>query len=431
MSSLGRLVDALCESLASFDPALYAGEDCALLAERLARAAKACETASARAAVRAGECGQAGHTPAEFLARAAGCTTGNARGALATVEAVRACPAAEQALRAGEVSLAQAAEIASVPDHEAELLALAKSSGLRAVKDAARTRRLAAIDPDELYAKQRASREFVHWTDDLGMTRFRGALTPEIGVRFINRLDRETDRRWRDAKQAGGPTEARAALAADALVALTDGTATSKPGRTDLVLAVDLRAYRRGHTHDGEVCRIVGDGPLPVDIARQLANDAFLKVVLHDGVAIHTVAHVGRKRPAVLQTALELGAPPDFDGGVCTNKGCDRRYHLQWDHIDPLANGGLTSYDNSDHSAPPTTSKKPKPTAKPDSTAATATSAAHDQRARAPGTMRAGRSGLLPYGDVVAAVARERRAFPVAPAVAQRQTSEARHEVEL
>jgi hypothetical protein len=162
-------------------------------------------------------------------------------------------------------------------------------------------------------------------------------------VPFVNRLDRETDRLWRMARRAGEPPP-RAALAADAFLRMTDGT--GRTGGTDLVVAVDLRAYRRGHAHEGEVCRIVGDGPIPVDIARELAKDAFVKVVLHDGVAVHTVAHLGRKRPAHLETAPLLGAPPDFDGVTCSKDGCDRRYGLQWDHIDPVANDGLTARDN-------------------------------------------------------------------------------------
>ncbi len=252
----------------------------------------------------------------------------------------------------GEVSLAQAAEIASVPEHEAELLEVARSSGLRAVRDQARKRRLAGIDPDALYAKQRAAREFVHWKDELGMTRFRGALPPDVGVAFVNRLDRETDREWRAAKRAG-KLQARAVHAADAFVRIVGGDGAAKAGGTDLVLAVDLRAYRRGHVHEAECCHIVGDGPIPTCVARELAKDAFLKVVLHDGVAIHTVAHLGRKRPAHLMTALELGAPPDFAGVVCTEAGCDRTYHLQWDHKDPVANGGVTSFENLQPYCPP------------------------------------------------------------------------------
>jgi hypothetical protein len=68
--------------------------------------------------------------------------------------------------------------------------------------------------------------------------------------------------------------------------------------------------------------------------------------VLHDGIDVTTVAHYGRRRPAVLQTALDLGAAPTFDGVTCCEEGCERRYRLEWDHVDPCANDGLTSMTN-------------------------------------------------------------------------------------
>src|SRR5207249_7141612 len=90
----------------------------------------------------------------------------------------------------------------------------------------------------------------------------------------------------------------------------------------ELVLVCDVRPYRRGHTHAGEICRIQGGGPVPVSVARELLEeDAFLKVVLHDGTRIDTVAHVGRHIPATLRTALELGAPPDFDACAASRRG--------------------------------------------------------------------------------------------------------------
>jgi len=110
------------------------------------------------------------------------------------------------------------------------------------------------------------------------------------------------------------------------------------------VIVADLRAYRRGHAHSGEPCHIVGAGPIPVSVAREIAEDAFLKAVLHDGVHLHTVSHFGRHIPATLRTALELG--PKFEGLTCARDGCDRRYHLQFDHIDPHAHGGATAFAN-------------------------------------------------------------------------------------
>ena len=44
--------------------------------------------------------------------------------------------------------------------------------------------------------------------------------------------------------------------------------------------------------------------------------------------------------------ALQLGAPPDFEGAHCVDEGCGRRHGLEWDHLDPVANGGVTSFDN-------------------------------------------------------------------------------------
>ena len=337
------------EVLAASDPGVNAGEVCAEIAEELARTEKACAAARVRYAARASECGEhrkRGFADAsDWMARSTGSSTGEARAALETLKVVDACPATKDALAAGEVSLAQAREIASVPEHEAELLELARTSGARAVKDAARKLRLEAIDPEELSAKQHAAREFVHWKDDLGMIRFRGALPPSAGVSFVNRLDAETDREWRAAKRAGR-VESRAAHASDAFVRMLDGAGTGKARSADLVIVQDLRAYRRGHAHPGELSHIIGGGPIPVRVARELAKDAFLKVVLHDGVNIHTVAHFGRRRPAELNTALELGAPPDFDGVTCAELGCERKYGLQWDHIDPVANDGPTSVEN-------------------------------------------------------------------------------------
>ena len=88
-----------------------------------------------------------------------------------------------------------------------------------------------------------------------------------------------------------------------------------------MVVVCDLSAYRTGLVDDDEVCHVVSGGPIPVSVARQLSADAFLKAVIHDGVAIRTVAHFGRHIKAELRTALELGDPPGFEGAVCVGCG--------------------------------------------------------------------------------------------------------------
>ena len=352
MSEVLGLAEALRAGLLAAEPDRYSGEGAADVAEELARTEKACAAARVRFSARAAACGEhrrRGHAAAQdWMAASAGSSRAQARSELATLESVEQRPETRDAVAAGEVSIAQAAAIASAPaEHESDLLALARGSGLGAVRDEARKRRLAALDVDVLHARQHAAREVTHRVDDdLGMIRIDALLPPEVGVPFVNRLDVETDRTWRATRRRGEDLT-RAQAAADAFVRMTRGDGKAKGARSaDVIYVCDLAAYQRGHAHPGEVAHIVGGGPVPISVIREQARDAFIKVVLHDGVRIETVLHYGRYRRAELDTALMIGAPPDFEGTTCDTEGCDRRYGLQWDHVDPIANGGPTGRDN-------------------------------------------------------------------------------------
>ena len=356
MPSSFDLAARLLESLTELEPGIYSGEDCAAGAALLATTRKACEAAEGRLASRAAACGvhrTLGFADAgDWLASVSGSTVRDARDALALVSSVEACPETRDALVAGEVSVAQAREITrtevAVPGSEAGLLDVARGTSLGVLRDKARGRRVRAIPVERLHAERQRRRSVRHWQDDFGMICFRGALTPEVGVAFVNRLDAETDRVRRAARRAadGAETEDRPAYAADAFTRLVKGQGKGRATRPDLVVVCDERAYARGHAHEAEACHIVGGGPIPVSVAREIAKDAFWKVVSHDGVDINKVVHLGRHRPAELETALQLGSPPDFAGVTCCETGCDRRYGLQWDHIDPVANQGPTSFEN-------------------------------------------------------------------------------------
>ena len=83
-----------------------------------------------------------------------------------------------------------------------------------------------------------------------------------------------------------------------------------------VVARVDHTAFTRGHTVAGEVCEIVGVGPIPVAVARRLADDAFLKALIHDGTDVLAVSHLGRSIPARLRTAVEELYPECALGAV-------------------------------------------------------------------------------------------------------------------
>jgi hypothetical protein len=367
------LVRDLRAALVGFDADGCPGETCADLAEELTTTEKVCAAARVRAAARAGACGvhkdRGFADVSDWMARASGSTAGSAKAALDTAAALESQPEARAALATGELSIAQARELvrteAECPGSTPDLLDVAKQNSLKTLKERARDRRARSIGAEELHRRQHAAMHARHWRNALGNTVISMELPPEFGVPITNRLDAETDRLWQQSRQGANsrrapgpgelfddhdstkpPAQRRAALAAHAFLRMLDDGGKGKAHQADLVIVCDLRAYRRGKAEAGESCHIIGGGPIPVALAQELGKDAFLKAVLHDGESIHTIAHFGRRYPAVLRTALMLGAPPDFTGPVCSEPGCDREYHLERDHIDPCANGGLTSYEN-------------------------------------------------------------------------------------
>ena len=94
----------------------------------------------------------------------------------------------------------------------------------------------------------------------------------------------------------------------------------------EIVLVVDLAAYRRGCVHPGETCEIRGIGPVPVEVARQWAGDAFIKTVICDGTNIVRVHHFGRTINTHLRTALDLLEPN------CAVPRCDNP-RLEYHHL--------------------------------------------------------------------------------------------------
>lgn len=281
------------------DVGVMEGKLCVLVAEEMARVEKACAALRALVAARAADCGahreRGFNSPEDWLAGASGSTRSQAQSEIKTGSRLEDCPETREAALQGDLSLGQAEEITRTEREKPGLWPVP----LRAV----------------------------------------------VGVPLVTRLQAEADRRHREARRTGS-TEPWQAHAADALAAMM-GEEGTKPHRTkaDVVLVVDLRTFRHGE-HIETVCHIVGGGPVDPEVVREMAKDAFLKVVFHDGVNIHTVTHLGRYIPAELRTALELGDPPEFEGITCS--GCGKRFKLQWDHLDPVCAGGVTSFANED-----------------------------------------------------------------------------------
>jgi HNH endonuclease len=263
---------------------------------------------------------------------------------------VRGQAATEAALRAGALSIDQASlvsdAVAADPAAESQLLATAGRETLRTLRERSHAVQTAAADDRVArHERQRACRAFRHGIDRDGMVWGHFRLPPDTGGGVVNRVERETDREFRRARREGRH-EAHEQYAADALVAVVTGTASPGAAVPEIVVHVSHGALRRGRVEPGEVCLIEGFGDIPVDVAREILADAFLKGVLVDGTRVETVRHYGRHIPATVRTALHVEAVARDGTVVCAAEGCDRRASLEWDHIEPHAHGGPTEIAN-------------------------------------------------------------------------------------
>ena len=363
LDQLARVTDQLRSSVTDLDPETLSGADAArVLAafaeiERLGSAGKllsARRVESSKVWLRSGHRSAAAH-----VAEATGTGIGTAISTLHTARHLGSLPATDEAVRQGKLSETQVKEIAGAailqPDAEQELVEAAGQQPLSMLKLRCKRVRAAGQDQRATYEAIRKGRYLRNWVEDSGAVRFDARLTPDEGARLLAAVGVETERLAAAARKAG-LVEPRSAVAADALVALacrvaadagTGERASGAPGtcRTGGPVAtvhvrVDHAALIRGYVEPGELCEIPGVGPVPVEVARRLAVDSILSVLVTDGVDVTTVAHSGRTIPEALRRALVERDP------VCVVPGCDTGSDLEIDHIRPFAEGGPASLAN-------------------------------------------------------------------------------------
>ncbi len=226
------------------------------------------------------------------------------------------------------------------------LLRSASTEGIRGLKNAcARVEAAASTDQDERYETARVRRHLRHraLSDVEGLIEMRGPIDETAAVMAaLQPIEKEHFGRARDADERELPE----ALAFDAMKQMADDSAVAAfaaDGRrapATLVMRVDHSSFTRGGTEPGEICEIVGVGPIPVSVARRLSHDVILKALIIDGTDVRAVSHVGRRIPARVRTALEELQPE------CVIAGCHVDRHLEIDHNDPVEAGGVTAIWN-------------------------------------------------------------------------------------
>jgi hypothetical protein len=286
---------------------------------------------------------------AEQIAAVSGSSVSAARTMLQTSRQLEELPATADAMRAGKLSRAKAAVIASAatvaPEAEARLLARADAP-VAAVREACLKAK--AVDRDAAHARIRRERYAREFTDDEGAWNFIARGTPEDGARFRFAHEPIVDELFQAAR-AEDRKESRDAYAFDALLEMARranepaaDTAKKPAPRFMGLIRADIEALRRGAVEGDEICEIAGLGPIPVTVARELLGDAVLKLVITKGVDVANVTHLGRSPTVAQQVALWWQAP------MCTREDCTRTRRLENDHEKGWAETKRTRVDELD-----------------------------------------------------------------------------------
>ena len=287
---------------------------------------------------------------AEDVAAVTGTSVGQARATMETARALEAAPELASACQEGGLSLEQASEIAKVatvaPETVDGLVEVARTQSFGVLKDEVRKTRLDALQKDDLAAMQRKARFGRSHSDELGMVHIHLALEPHVGTPIVARAEAEAQRLAREARRERGQSEQFQHHLANAYAGLMTATGKGPSKRPELVVLVSHEVAKRGwkDVRDGEVCKIPGVGPVAPDVARDIAQDAFLSGVFYDGKDLRQLKRWSRHIPPEIRTALELGEPPDFDGVKCVD--CGTRFRNEMDHVQPVTQGGPTSHGN-------------------------------------------------------------------------------------
>jgi hypothetical protein len=348
-----ELRSALQTIVKALDPEVLEARSAVTLVQEFAAVENLAATGKALAAKRVAESGawrsNGSLSAAQWMAAKTGTSVGKAKDTIATAEVLAESGDLDDALRHGNVSLDQATEIAraeeSRPGAAAELLRVAQDEAFHVLKDKARRVKLEAEQHKGLAERQRAARGARSHCDDLGMVNIHLRVEPHVGTPIVNRAEAEAQRLHRAAKKKERAEPFERHLA-DAYAALLSGKGKGRSKRPELVVLVSHEVAKRGwkDVKAGEVCKIPGIGPVSPEVAKEIAQDAFLTGVFYDGVNLRNTRRWTRSISVEVRLALELGPPPDFDGVRCVD--CGNRFRTENDHVEPHCTHGPAALDN-------------------------------------------------------------------------------------
>jgi hypothetical protein len=277
-----------------------------------------------------------GHrSAASWLAQVSGEPVGQAIGVLEATREMEQTPATMDAFASGELSMAQAREIAGAgtrdPEVERQLLQSARTESFRELKQrVAREKRHRHTEEEEhaREARVHASRYLRSWEPPEGGLRIEAWLTKLDGAQLLAGIESAANQAFKDVV-ATESYESLERYRADALVRLCTGDVRgSRLAPPRVLVRVDAASLRRGSVKAGEVCEIAGVGAVSVETAclrrtglqrRSTPRGRSLADRLREGRPNHAVQpgptlqasprapHISRLAPTRRAGALALG----------------------------------------------------------------------------------------------------------------------------
>ena len=351
LDRLGSLIESLQRCVADLDVGAMTGDEAMELCARFARVERLGAAGKLVTAerVKATDVWRRGgsRTAADWVARNAGCDPERAKDGLEIAERLADCPLVAGEVRAGRLSEGQAQVIVDVlavrPDVESRLVEFAATNSLRRLREECRRLKNADVSADEEYAKVQQSRQLKTWTGRDGATCGTFRLAAHDGAALLAAIEERKAKHVRAARR-DGRRESFDAYAADALVELVTEDRGGDGGRTRpgamVIVHVAYEAIARGSLVDGEICEIAGVGPVPLEVARSLASDSILRVLVTKGGQPMAVTPGKRTIPRALRLLLEAR------DRACVVPSCDVKLGRQVDHRKPFAQLGPTDLEN-------------------------------------------------------------------------------------
>ena len=189
-------------------------------------------------------------------------------------------------------------------------------------------------------ARVHATRHFVWHQVDSGGIRGEFLCDEVAWARVAPRLEAEAKRRWVAAGSVEG--ESLRAHRLDAFVDLLAGAeAGGRTAAAQALVLIDAAALRRGALRSGDTCEIDGVGPVSLEMATELLDEASVQFLVKTGRDIATVSSPTRTLPP--RTSVALLARDR----TCAVPGCGKRLGLEADHCQvDYGDGGPTTLAN-------------------------------------------------------------------------------------